>query len=69
MAEPWQVGDVVQLKSGGPAMTVTEVDGHLCTCAWFVGNAFSETKLPAEALAVPTTPGAIASGEKPSSGY
>lgn len=69
MAEGWRVGDVVQLKSGGPAMTVTAVDGHHCACAWFAGTAFSETKLPAEALAVPTAPGALASGEKPSSGY
>jgi len=38
MAGPFKVGDVVQLKSGGPKMTVTEelTDGKL-RCAWFAG--------------------------------
>ena len=36
MAE-WQVGDVVQLKSGGPVMTVDSLcaDGG-CNCKWFL---------------------------------
>jgi len=38
MAGPFKVGDVVQLKSGGPKMTVTEelTDGKL-RCVWFAG--------------------------------
>jgi uncharacterized protein YodC (DUF2158 family) len=31
-------GDVVQLKSGGPAMTVSEVSGTQVTCTWFDGT-------------------------------
>jgi uncharacterized protein YodC (DUF2158 family) len=31
----FKVGDVVQLKSGGPLMTVGEVEGEQVTCEWF----------------------------------
>ena len=36
----YKVGDVVQLKSGGPSMTVEgyrDYDGHVI-CQWFAGN-------------------------------
>lgn len=32
---PFKSGDVVQLKSGGPPMTVTTVVGHDVYCTWF----------------------------------
>lgn len=35
MAENFQPGDVVQLKSGGPAMTVTALDSEEAKCEWF----------------------------------
>lgn len=31
----FKIGDTVQLKSGGPVMTVTEVGTTDCTCTWF----------------------------------
>ncbi len=34
MAE-FKKGDVVELKSGGPRMTVMEYDGESVTCTWF----------------------------------
>jgi uncharacterized protein YodC (DUF2158 family) len=41
MAGKFKVGDIVQLKSGGPKMTVEEVDARLgaktVECAWFAG--------------------------------
>lgn len=34
--EPIKAGDTVCLKSGGPAMTVDEIDSILgCRCYWF----------------------------------
>jgi len=36
----FKIGDVVRLKSGGPKMTVEEVDDSADTvhCKWFVGG-------------------------------
>lgn len=32
------IGDVVQLKSGGPSMTVDSVNDDSCKCSWFLSN-------------------------------
>lgn len=46
----FQVGDVVQLKSGGPRMTVETTDPEGIRCVWF-DNADSKLAMfPAEAL-------------------
>ncbi len=37
MSEEFGEGDVVQLKSGGPAMTVVSADSDECMCKWFRG--------------------------------
>ena len=37
MAEKFTPGDIVQLKSGGPAMTVSECDREGIWCVWFKG--------------------------------
>ncbi len=46
-----QVGDQVQLKSGGPTMTVNafNVFGH-CICVWFDGTANKEATYSKAAL-------------------
>lgn len=35
MSDEFNIGDVVELKSGGPEMTVSSIDGKICTCIWF----------------------------------
>ena len=34
----FQPGEVVQLKSGGPRMTVEEIEGDQVDCTWFEKN-------------------------------
>lgn len=35
MSKTFKVGDVVELKSGGPAMTVFSIDDALVYAAWY----------------------------------
>lgn len=53
MAEQVKIGDVVQLKSGGPRMTIVHVpdDGKYIKCLWHTDNgAVAEYVFPSEAL-------------------
>jgi uncharacterized protein YodC (DUF2158 family) len=59
MAEPesdsteFQPGDIVQLKSGGPRMTVEHFDpgsGNEYECQWFDGGALQSGFFPAASL-------------------
>jgi len=38
-------GDVVRLKSGGPLMTVSSIDGKLVNVCWFSGDTPKFSKL------------------------
>lgn len=38
MAENFAVGDIVQLKSGGPKMTLESISGSTASCVWFEGS-------------------------------
>jgi uncharacterized protein YodC (DUF2158 family) len=47
MAKQFQQGDIVQLVSGGPEMTVEEADDHMpedapIKCQWFKGEKLSD---------------------------
>ena len=46
----FNVGDVVELKSGGPAMTVAEIGVNTVKCTWFSGVEAKEGSFPAAAL-------------------
>lgn len=45
-------GDVIQLKSGGPEMTVIKFDAveGLVSCSWFVGRELKTASFPVEAV-------------------
>lgn len=44
------VGSVVQLKSGGPQMTVSEVDGAKVRVQWFEGTQLNERVVTVDSL-------------------
>ena len=50
----FRVGDVVQLPSGGPSMTVNAVRLHQrewqCECTWFDSREVKKSQFAAEAL-------------------
>lgn len=50
----FKVGDVVELKSGGPLMTVSEINaGHEADeieCQWFGGKKLEVGRFPPESL-------------------
>ncbi len=50
----FNIGDVVQLKSGGPAMTITENDSgkNRYFCNWFSGKNLITSVFPGDALEI-----------------
>lgn len=53
MAAKFKPGDIVQLKSGGPAMTVSEEDDYSRSafyCVWFKGASKERGSFPADIL-------------------
>ena len=46
MVTEFKEGDVVQLKSGGPKMTIQDIseheDGNVLYCKWFIGKELGE---------------------------
>ncbi len=54
MADEFKAGDVVQLKSGGPKMTITSVGEYYGTpmiyCMWFDGPKEQSGKFPPDTL-------------------
>jgi uncharacterized protein YodC (DUF2158 family) len=57
MAKRFKVGDIVQLKSGGPDMTVKEygLDPDDVWCQWFGGRKLEVGQFPEGSL-IPVTP-------------
>ncbi len=44
MQKEIETGDVVELKSGGPSMTVVDVVGELIRCVWWDGHDYDEAE-------------------------
>lgn len=49
-------GDVVQLKSGGPQMTIHAINNDVATCVWFEGKKVCRDTFAA-VLLTPSRPG------------
>jgi len=50
MASKFKIGDIVQLKSGGPKMTVTAVMDTLVHAAWFAGSKKEQGSFPFDSI-------------------
>jgi uncharacterized protein YodC (DUF2158 family) len=50
MPSSFQVGDVVELKSNSPYMTVEKTDGDCVYCVWFSGEQPIRSHFPPDAL-------------------
>jgi uncharacterized protein YodC (DUF2158 family) len=49
----FRIGDVVELKSGGPKMTVDRIlgdSGQRLTCVWFIGTQRNEGQFSLDSL-------------------
>ena len=50
----FKIGEVVELKSGSPKMTTTEIVAHgKVRCSWFVGSKHTSGIFPPKALQIP----------------
>ncbi len=58
MTEQFKAGDMVQLKSGGPRMTIREIEdwdgGPRAWCQWFQGTDSKEGVFPLTSLTIAT---------------
>jgi uncharacterized protein YodC (DUF2158 family) len=52
-AKTLAVGDIVQLKSGGPNMTVAVLTGTSVRCKWFAGAKLEDGHFDMEMLQAP----------------
>lgn len=52
MSNQFNIGDIVQLKSGGSKMTVTRIQEAHITIAWFAGSKKEDGVFPVEAISI-----------------
>jgi len=52
----FKIGDVVQLKSGGPLMTINSVEESEYYCQWFVDNKMNDGSFHRDSLELYTPP-------------
>lgn len=50
MTHQLKTGDIVQLKSGGPKMTVRDVEQTRVYCQWFAGSKLESGGFPVDSV-------------------
>lgn len=50
MAQLPKIGDIVQLNSGGPKMTVRKAEHDLVHCQWFAGSKLEGGAFPLDSV-------------------
>jgi uncharacterized protein YodC (DUF2158 family) len=60
----FSVGDVVQLKSGGPVMTVTDINNVTVDVTWFSGTKICTNEFDDAALEMSEKPTIIVKSQK-----
>jgi uncharacterized protein YodC (DUF2158 family) len=63
----FNVGDLVQLKSGGPKMTVEKLEGSEVSCVWFDGTNPKYGIFPVNTLKIYESPQGKSSSYSPPS--
>lgn len=56
MSNQFKAGDVVRLNSGGPIMTIQEVEGDQVFCVWFDKTKQMHGRFPAVTIKLYTPP-------------
>ncbi len=46
----FEVGDLVEIKSGGASMTVEAIEDEWVTCMWYIGDKFTRMKFDQRTL-------------------
>ena len=54
-----KIGDVVELKSGGPAMTVESIENNRVWCAWFINGETNRAVFASDMLQEPQEPPSV----------
>lgn len=67
--ENFKAGDIVQLLSGGPRMTIDNIVGNRAICQWFKGRDSHSDNFPLTSLCLISTDKVLASSSSKIDSY